>query len=402
MTGSAGGGVPAHAEDLGRGEGGGRGRWRAMARWGAGGLALVVAIGMVYAAYIFVRHDRAVATPAPVGPRPIGRTEATWTDSSRPDPLAPVHGSGRRLSVWLWYPAAAPTGAAAAYMPGAWGGIHFPAPVGWGETRFRSVATHAVEGAPAAAGRSPLVVLEPGLGFSAPQYTVLAESLASQGFVVAGVTPSYSANLTVLDGHRVLSSTAGNPPALNQPDLHASRVAPVIDQLLSVWARDALFVARAAADPARTPLAGHVQAGAVDYVGHSFGGAAALEACRLDDRCQAAVDLDGTQFGTVSRSGLDRPFLLVASGSSCIAGTCRGRGGGPDASDQAVATRLLRASNGHGHGSVVPGIEHFDFTDYGIYYLAAPLRVLVTLGPDGGPAFLRRLGQEVGAFLAAS
>ncbi|MCW2904066.1 MAG: uncharacterized protein JWO67_6331, partial [Streptosporangiaceae bacterium] len=56
------------------------------------------------------------------------------------------------------------------------------------------------------------------LGFAAPQYTTLAENLASHGYLVAGVTPTYSANLTVLHGHTLHATTAGNPPAFDAAD----------------------------------------------------------------------------------------------------------------------------------------------------------------------------------------
>ncbi|MGH3430053.1 MAG: hypothetical protein ACRD3Q_12985, partial [Terriglobales bacterium] len=53
--------------------------------------------------------------------------------------------------------------------------------IGLGETRFGAIRTQSLVDAPVAAGKFPLVVLEPGLGFSAPQYTTIAENLASRG-----------------------------------------------------------------------------------------------------------------------------------------------------------------------------------------------------------------------------
>jgi dienelactone hydrolase len=361
----------------------------------------VVVIAGGYAGLVGYRHTRPVTLPTPSGAYPVGRAQVQWTDTARTDPLAPVPGRPRVLSVWLWYPAAA-TGPPAPYAPGAWHGLHFPAPVGWAETRFDAVRTHASAGAAPAAGRFPVVVLEPGLGFAAPQYTALAEDLASHGFLVAGVTPTYSANLSVLDGHAVEATDAGNPRAFDAADLHAPAVTRTADALLAVWATDATFTARTLTTPQttpqNTPLAAHADPAHVSYVGHSFGGAAALEACRTDPRCDAAVDLDGTQFGPVARLGLDRPFLLVATGTSCIAATCR-TPAPADATDEATAQHLITASGDHGRTEVLPGTAHFDITDYGTYYLAAPLRHLLPLGANGGPGLLRDLGDDVSAFL---
>jgi dienelactone hydrolase len=73
----------------------------------------------------------------------------------------------------------------------------------------------------------------------------------------------------------------------------------------TVWAADARSAANQVAtlDRAAGPLAGHVDTSRTAYVGHSFGGAAALPACRDDPQCAAAADLDGTQFGPVVRTG---------------------------------------------------------------------------------------------------
>ena len=48
-------------------------------------------------------------------------------------------------------------------------------------------------------------------------------------------------------------------------------------------------------------------------LGHSFGGAAALEACRLDARLLACADLDGLPFGPVRTEGVGRPALVLLS-----------------------------------------------------------------------------------------
>jgi hypothetical protein len=49
----------------------------------------------------------------------------------------------------------------------------------------------------------------------------------------------------------------------------------------------------------------------VGALGHSLGGAAAAEACRLDSRIRAALNLDGWTFGQVLREGLTKPWMVV-------------------------------------------------------------------------------------------
>jgi predicted dienelactone hydrolase len=204
---------------------------------------VLAAAGGGYLEYVAVRHAQPVTLPAPTGKYKVGRAMFDWTDRSRIDPLAPRPGRPRELSVWLWYPAPHDAeGRQAPYAPGAWGQLHFPGVVGLGETSFGAVRDHALAGAPVAGGRFPIAVLEPGLGLAAPQYTTVAENLASHGYLVAGVTPTYSANLTVLHGRAVHETAAGNPPRLNA-DLHSAAARRTGDRLVGVWAADARFAA---------------------------------------------------------------------------------------------------------------------------------------------------------------
>lgn len=363
-------------------------RKRRWVRWVlVAALVLVVALGG-YAGYVAVRAAQPVTLPVPTGSYQVGRTIADWTDSARTDPLAPRPGTPRELSVWLWYPGVPGPGAQPApYAPGAWAGLHLGGPAGLGETGFADVRDHSYDDAPVASGRFPVVVLEPGMGLAAPQYTALAEDLASHGYIVAGVTPTYSANLTVLDGQAVSGTEAGRPSSSANGNQHAGQAQSDGDRLVAVWAADDQFAAtRLAALDASGRFAGHVNAGTVVYAGHSFGGAAALEACRTDSHCAGAADLDGTQYGAVVHAGLAKPMLLLGGENSCITGTCQPADSGGQASRD-TAQALLAASTGGAWCYQITGAEHFNFSDYGTYYLAAPIRSQVPLGPiDGAQA----------------
>ncbi|MGW5658372.1 alpha/beta hydrolase [Streptomyces humi] len=357
-------------------------------------IVLMVTLGG-YIGYVAARRGQQVTLPAPTGRYPVGRTTADWTDHARTDPLAPHPGRPRELSAWLWYPAApAPGAPPAPYAPGAWSGLHMGGLPELGETSFDDIRVHAVADAPVAAGRFHVVVLEPGLGLAAPQYTTLAENLASHGYLVAGITPTYSANLTVLNGRPVSATPAGNPQ-----DSDAAAMRPANDRLVSVWAADDRFAAaRVAALDATGRFAGHVDAATAMYLGHSFGGAAALQACHDDPHCAGAADLDGTQFGTVVHSGLGKPMMLLASQSSCITGTCRPCNA-DEQSERDAARALLAASSGPVWSYRLNGAEHFNFSDYGAYYLAAPIRSVVGLGSIDSDDALTITNAYVAAFV---
>jgi predicted dienelactone hydrolase len=362
-------------------------------------LVLVVTLGG-YIGYVVVRAAQPITLPTPTGPYPVGRSILDWTDHSRTDPLAPRTAMPRELSVWLWYPASPDPGAQPApYTPGAWAGLHLGGVAGWGETSFDDVRDHALADVPVAAGRFPVAVLEPGLGFAAPQYTTVAENLASHGYLVVGVTPTYSANLTVLHGQSMAATDAGDPSAFEAANLHAGQAQVAGDRLVDIWAADARFAARQAAMlDSGGRFAGHVNTTTTVYLGHSFGGAAALEACRSDQHCVGAADLDGTQYGNVVHAGLTKPMLLVSSQNSCVTGTCQ-PAGSADQATRDTAHALLTASTGPVWCYQVNGAEHFNFSDYGSYYLAAPLRYLLALGTINGVAALTITDAYLTAFV---
>jgi hypothetical protein len=347
---------------------------RRRVRTGVVFLLLVVLVGGAgYVGWVLVQRSEPVALPETTGSFQVGRRTYEWTDTPRRDPYS---NGPRRLAVWIWYPVAKDTtGRRVQYAPDEWNGLHLKAPISLFQGPFDTLQDRALDRVAVAPGRFPVVVLMPGMGLSAPMYAALAEDLASHGYLVAGVTPTYSAKLTVLGGQTVESKPDASPSDLGESTEGARQVG---DHLVGVWAADARFAAGMVAkelpnsvEPAVGP----------SYVGHSFGGAASLEACRLDARCAAAVDLDGIQFGEVVTKGVNAPILLLGADDSCVTSVC-----GPDAKndhDRDRALSLLKASTGTSWCATVPGTRHFNFTDYGVYYLAYPLRRFLPLGKVG-------------------
>ncbi|MEV4110317.1 hypothetical protein [Nonomuraea sp. NPDC049695] len=348
------------------------------------GLPLVLVVLIVgYLGVVTVRRVLPQDLPDPTGAYRVGRVIQEWTDTRRTDPLAPRPGLRRELSVWIWYPTTRDAGGPRApYTPGQWARQHIPTPLpGLGEGSFAAVHSRAVDGAAVAPGRFPLVVLAPGMGLNAPVFSSLAQDLASHGYVVASLTPTYSANVTVLHGHAVTSTPTGKPD-----DTDEEKTA---NRLIGVWTADARFVAaRAAALDRDALLAGHVDVSHPLYVGHSFGGATAFQACHDDPSCAGAVDLDGALYGGVVRTGLRAPALILGGENSCVTGACRA----DDAGNRGMRDRTrqwLAASTGPVWRYEIAGTGHFNFTDYAVIYLAAPIRALFPLESIDGARGLR-------------
>jgi hypothetical protein len=171
-------------------------------------------------------------------------------------------------------------------------------------------------------------------------------------------SPTGSAILSVVEGARRWGGTTRAPPgALASAQRTDEAIAA---DLLRIWVADARFAMRRAS----TALSGQVDAQLVGYVGHSFGGSAALEACRSDDRCGVAVDLDGAIYGTVAATGPRVPSLLSDTRARASPG-CASAESATDREDQAVGRAFAAVTHPVSRALGIAGTAHFSFSDWG-------------------------------------
>jgi dienelactone hydrolase len=333
-------------------------RWRLFLRLvltAAGACLALLALFLVLLAW---QHSQLLALPAPGGPYPVGRLEQDWTDGTRPDPLAELPGQPRRLAVWIWYPAAPVSGESPApYFPPAWA-LARDQDQGIGiliEREPLTIQSQSYENAPLSTARPayPVLIFQPGMGPSVPDYTLLAESLASQGYVVVGLNPTYTSNLVVFaDGRVVTRSAQGAIPDSASPE-EADRIG---SRLMTIWAADVHFaidhLSALEADPA-SPFYQRLDLDRLGIWGHSFGGATAIYVCQRDTRCKAGADLDGTPFSLERNAAIPVPFLLLNEDQSQ---SC-------DLYCQRMRQMAARIQPGPGYDLSVSGAGHFNFSD---------------------------------------
>ena len=252
--------------------------------------------------------------PAPTGPDQVGTVSLHLVDPSRRDPWVPDHPM-RELMVSLWYPAIAtaryPT--APWMLPGA--AAHFLAGLGIAPGAVTLPRTAGHLGAPVdrRSGAWPVLLYSPGSHTDRAIDTALVQDLASHGYLVVTIDHTHDAGEVEFPGGRVELGTL--PPDTEAVNTEAVEVREadtrfVLDQLT-------LIDRGADPDAEHAPLprgiAGALDLSRVGMFGWSIGGATAAATMRDDPRIKAGADMDGTFYGPVATSGLDRPFLLFSS-----------------------------------------------------------------------------------------
>jgi predicted dienelactone hydrolase len=268
--------------------------------------ALALVLGATFAGWILP----VIALPAPTGPYPVGIVDRELVD----------HARGRRLMVSVWYPAA--SGGAPAPL------THYPGQIMLGLANLtglpallfqhlRYVPLAASEGVSVHAGTMPFPVLvfSHGMVGLRLQNSSTFQELASWGYVVVAIDHTDAAAVTVFPDGETRFYNLGR---FGTPAGAESDASFVTERVFPVWVADQRFVYDTIELWQRTDplLAGKLDVTQIGSFGHSFGGATALEVCRVDARCRAAVDMDGGLYGDTVTLPAVRPLLLMTSADS--------------------------------------------------------------------------------------
>lgn len=323
-------------------------------------IALALALGGTFAGWILP----VLTLPEPTGPYQVGIVDRELVD----------HGRGRRLMVSVWYPAA--SGGAPAPL------THDPDQIMLGLAHLtglppllfqhlRYVRLTASEGVSVRAHTKPFPVLvfSHGMVGLRLQNSSTFQELASHGYVVVAIDHTDAAAVTVFpDGEvRFYNLERFGTPSGAEPD-----AAFVTERVFPVWVADQRFVYDTIETWQRSDplLAGRLDLTRIGSFGHSFGGATALEVCRVDSRCRAAVDMDGGLYGESITSPAVRPLLLMTSTDS-------------NRYPSAIAkwTKMIAVAGNDAYWFELPDSTHLSFT-FG--QLLSPLLVPPGFDPRSG------------------
>ncbi|BFH64426.1 alpha/beta hydrolase family protein [Paenibacillus azoreducens] len=336
---------------------------------------------------LFIYLSVAVALPAlmpvslfqkPNGPFTVGTTLYHWVDDRREEPFAKDPKDRRELMVQIYYPAGDQgEGDREPYLrnthevaKGLEGDLSIPA---FTLSHLGLVQTNAFTDARMSDTEKqyPVLLFSHGLNGFRNQNTFEVEELASQGYIVVSIDHAYDAAATVYPDGRTAYFQSVNLSDLPERDRH-----------IQLWKDDVAFVLdqieklnRGDVDDRFT---GRIDTSRIGMFGHSYGGATAAQMLVEDSRIKAAIDMDGTLYGsTIKDSGIGKPFLLMSAEMS------------DDSDEDSLEEKLRnkRALAGGGMSLVIPHTDHTSFTDF---HLMSPL----LRSPGEDPRYVHRIINE--------
>ena len=260
--------------------------------------------------------------PTPTGPYRVGTVSMRLVDNSRAEMLSKKPQPYRELMIQIWYPAEPATGAAVdRYLSNLDGPNAAELKQQIYGTLLRQldlVKTHACREAPlsAAKPRYPVLIFSPAWSGARNQNTFQVGEFASHGFVAVGIDHTYCSGVTVFPDGRIEYSSSDLDLDFKTPE-GVRRYLTNADAQIQIRTQDASFVLneleKMNATNSSGLFAGRLDISRVGIFGHSFGGAVAAQACFVDKRFKAGLNMDGMLFQESARLPVEQPFMFMNS-----------------------------------------------------------------------------------------
>jgi dienelactone hydrolase len=315
--------------------------------------ATMIGMSLNLLSLLAISTVKALTLPPPDGQYGTASSQMLLTDRSRQDPYATALGGShfRQVVVSSFYPVALRENCVdhiTQYMPNATAAFYDQQLGAFGipaETFASLQLTHcnARDHRGLKGQQFPVVLFSPGLGNSRLIYSAMAQALASKGYIVITIDHPYDADIVEFpSGSTALAANITTDEQIEAAlEVRFSDVSFVLDELRSPQL-------------SRKLLGDKVRINQKQYAiyGHSLGGATAAVAASSDVRLTAAVNLDGTFFGSVVSCGAIKPLLIVSHEGKNLTSD-------PSWTSTWDATRKTTKAV-----VTLPGTAHGSYTDY--------------------------------------
>jgi predicted dienelactone hydrolase len=326
---------------------------------------VVVGIIMLTLLSFWIELKISKTLPSPTGKYQVGRMNLHLTDTARFDSLSPQPFSKRELMVWIWYPSGKPNPfSTVGYIPKEWSQA-LNEKRGFLMNSFfardaAKIHAHSFSDTKISEQQInyPVLLMKSGIGTMATDYTSIAEELASHGYIVVGSDAPYSTWLLRFDDGRLISRTNEGNPGESATITGGSH--RILDRLVQIWSQDAHFVLDYleqlnSSDPS-SRFFKKLNLNSVGVFGHSFGGATAAQFCLNDPRCKAGVDMDGAPYGTVIKTGLNKPFMFLLADH-------HGESDSVSVQIKSNVAKIYHSQPENHYWFYLEGAQHFNFSD---------------------------------------
>jgi predicted dienelactone hydrolase len=254
-----------------------------------------------------------------------------------------------------------------------------------------------------AQAKYPVLLFSHGLTGFRNQNTFQVEELASHGYIVVGIDHPYDAAAVVYPDQSVISlkleSLSGFDSYVDKSKIWLEDSQFVLDSLTALSASSELTNSpnltnqskhatshQAITDTASNELkqlTAHMDMSQIGALGHSFGGATAVQLLMTDSRIKVAVNMDGVLYGQpVPQQGLSKPYLQMNAEQSiddewftqsldqAVKTTGRSKESYEQFWAESKDRRKKATSGADAYSIMINHANHMSFTDF---YLYSPL-----------------------------
>ena len=319
--------------------------------------------------------------PKPTGPFQVGTEVRHLIDPHRQETLSGNPSDPRELMIQIWYPVDP-------LFKGELAPYRDKKVTNWHTAQLALVNTNAYLSAPLASTQSsyPVLLFSPSWSGQRVQNTFQVQELASHGYIVVGMDHPYGTDVTAFPDGRIVRTKLGVGEDYSSQEAFEHFVREA-EQQVKVRAEDARFVVDKLEefnqqDP-KGLLTGKLDLNRLGIFGHSLGGSVGAQACWLDARFKAALDMDGMVAGESAREGSNCPtfFMMeddVLPAKNAIASLSpRDRRVVEFGYEQASMMEVSLNKSG-GYRMVIQGTTHRNFSDSPFF---SPLKSLTGAGP---------------------
>ncbi|TES91275.1 MAG: hypothetical protein E3J87_08140 [Candidatus Cloacimonadota bacterium] len=283
--------------------------------------------------------------PEPTGPFGVGTIRYYFIDTNRPETFTPDLDDHREVAIRIWYPAKESSCInRVPYIEHAEERKRTlpkksPLPASFFD-KISGVKSHSYKNAEFVDKKKkyPIIIFSHAYGAGMNQSTVLMEELASHGYIAISVGHAYETSHFVKEDGTVKVFHPQNKELFiraaerqnampvqrkisqtNDPKKIDTLIQSLIDkrpkiiESLHIWVNDISFLIDELEkmNNEKGLFYGRLDTERIGVLGHSFGGVAAGQACLVEKRCKAGINLDGLQLGDMIDKNLKRPFMFM-------------------------------------------------------------------------------------------